>query len=138
MIYYSDKALFVKIAERLCDDILAERYREGDRVPSVRELAAEYEVNTNTALRAFEVLQRDGILLQQRGIGMLVAKGAKRKILNARKKEFLQREMPEFLHRLDLLGLTIDDVCIAWQEYKEQPNIEEKEKNSPPSDASSS
>lgn len=138
MIYYSDKALFVKIAERLCDDILAERYREGDRVPSVRELAAEYEVNTNTALRAFEVLQRDGILLQQRGIGMLVAKGAKRKILNARKKEFLQREMPEFLHRLDLLGLTIDDVCIAWQEYKEQPNIEEKEKNSHPSDASSS
>lgn len=138
MIYYSDKALFVKIAERLCDDILAERCREGDRVPSVRELAAEYEVNTNTALRAFEVLQRDGILLQQRGIGMLVAKGAKRKILNARKKEFLQREMPEFLHRLDLLGLTIDDVCIAWQEYKEQPNIEEKEKNSHPSDASSS
>ena len=62
MIYHSDKALFVKIAERLCDDILADRYREGDRVPSVRELAAEYEVNTNTALRARRgqaVLARD-------------------------------------------------------------------------------
>ena len=42
MIYHSDKALFVKIAERLCDDILADRYREGDRVPSVRELAADH------------------------------------------------------------------------------------------------
>lgn len=119
MIYYSDKALFVKIAERLCDDILADRYREGDRVPSVRELAAEYEVNTNTALRAFEVLQRDDILLQQRGIGMQVARGAKRKILNARKKEFMQSELPDFLRRLDLLGLSIDDVSQAWQHYLE-------------------
>ena len=119
MIYYSDKAIFVKIAERLCDDILADRYKEGDRVPSVRELAAEYEVNTNTALRAFEVLQRDDILLQQRGIGMQVAKGAKRKILTARKKEFLQKEMPDFLRRLDLLGLTIDDVSEAWEEFKD-------------------
>ena len=118
MIYYSDKAIFVKIAERLCDDILADRYKEGDRVPSVRELAAEYEVNTNTALRAFEVLQRDDILLQQRGIGMQVAKGAKRKIQAARKKEFLQKEMPDFLRRLDLLGLTIDDVSEAWEEFK--------------------
>ena len=124
MIYHSDKALFVKIAERLCDDILSDRYREGDRVPSVRELAAEYEVNTNTALRAFEVLQRDDILLQQRGIGMQVARGAKRKILNARKKEFLQHELPDFLRRLDLLGLTIDDVARAWQEYAPLPRRE--------------
>ena len=124
MIYHSDKALFVKIAERLCDDILcddilADRYREGDRVPSVRELAAEYEVNTNTALRAFEVLQRDDILQQQRGIGMQVARGAKRKILNARKKEFLEKEMPDFLRRLQLVGLSIDDVSQAWQQFLE-------------------
>ena len=119
MIYHSDKALFVKIAERLCDDILADRYREGDRVPSVRELAAEYEVNANTALRAFEVLQRDDILQQQRGVGMQVARGAKRKILNARKKEFLEHEMPDFLRRLQLVGLTIDDVSQAWQQYLE-------------------
>jgi DNA-binding transcriptional regulator YhcF (GntR family) len=93
MIYYSDKALFVKIAERLCDDILAGGYREGDRVPSVRELAAEYEVNTNTALRAFEVLQRDGILLQQRGIGMEDAVGL---IVNGYAKEVLNKLPMEF------------------------------------------
>ncbi|MBQ9637755.1 MAG: GntR family transcriptional regulator [Prevotella sp.] len=118
MIYYSDKALFVKIAERLCDDILADRYREGDRVPSVRELSAEYEVNANTALRAFEVLQRDDILVQQRGIGMQVARGAKRKVLNARRKDFVARELPDFLRRLDLLGLTADDVAQAWRDYQ--------------------
>lgn len=90
MIYHNEKALFIKIAERLCDDILSGCYAEGDLVPSVRELAAEYEVNINTALRAFELLQRDGILLSLRGIGMSVAKGARKRILSARRKEFLQ------------------------------------------------
>ncbi|MBQ5578099.1 MAG: winged helix-turn-helix transcriptional regulator, partial [Prevotella sp.] len=61
MIYHSEKAIFIKIAERLCDDILAGLHQEGDRIPSIRELAGEYEVNTNTVLRAFDILQRDDI-----------------------------------------------------------------------------
>lgn len=116
MNYSTDKAIFAQIAERLCDDILSGRYAEGDRVPSVRELAADYEVNVNTVLRSFETLVRDGILQQQRGIGMLVTRGARRRIASARKKDFLQRELPDFFRRLDLLGLTIDDVVAAWQQ----------------------
>lgn len=114
MIYHNEKALFIKIAERICDDILSGCYSEGALVPSVRELAAEYEVNINTALRAFELLQRDNILLQQRGIGMSVAKGAKKRILSARRKEFLQHELPDFLRRMELLGLTLDDIAREW------------------------
>lgn len=114
MIYHNEKALFIKIAERLCDDILSGCYTEGALVPSVRELAAEYEVNINTALRAFELLQRDGILLSQRGIGMSVAKGARRHILSARRKEFLQHELPDFMRRMELLGLTLDDIAREW------------------------
>ncbi len=114
MIYHNEKALFIKIAERLCDDILSGCYAEGDLVPSVRELAAEYEVNINTALRAFELLQRDGILLSLRGIGMSVAKGARKRILSARRKEFLQHELPEFIRRMELLGLTLDDIVHEW------------------------
>ena len=47
MIYQNEKAIYVKIAERLCDDILSERYAEDSRVPSVRELATEYEGRVN-------------------------------------------------------------------------------------------
>lgn len=115
MIYHNEKALFIKIAERLCDDILSGCYAEGDLVPSVRELAAEYEVNINTALRAFELLQRDGILLSLRGIGMSVAKGARKRILSARRKEFLQHELPDFMRRMELLGLTLDDIAREWR-----------------------
>ena len=115
MIYHNERAIFVRIAERICDDILSGKYAEEGRVPSVRELAAEYEVNTNTALRAFDILQRDGILAQQRGIGMLVERGARRRIRAARKKDFLEQDMPDFFRRLRLLGMNIDDVVKAWQ-----------------------
>ena len=115
MIYQNERAIYVRIAERICDDILSGKYAEEERVPSVRELAAEYEVNTNTALRAFDILQRDGILAQQRGIGMLVEHGARRRIRAARRKAFLEHDMPDFFRRLRLLGMTIDDVVEAWQ-----------------------
>lgn len=115
MTQQTDKPLFAQIAERLCDDILAGRYAEGDRVPSVRELAAEFEVNVNTVLRSFDILQREAVLQQQRGIGMVVVRGARRRIAAVRKKDFLQRELPDFFRRLDLLGFTIDDVVEEWR-----------------------
>ena len=120
MIYQNERAIYVRIAERICDDILSGKYAEEERVPSVRELAAEYEVNTNTALRAFDILQRDGILAQQRGIGMLVERGARRRIRAARRKAFLEQDMPDFFRRLRLLGMTIDDVVEAWQAAEEE------------------
>lgn len=120
MIYQNERAIYVRIAERICDDILSGKYAEEERVPSVRELAAEYEVNTNTALRAFDILQRDGILAQQRGIGMLVERGARRRIRAARRKAFMEHDMPDFFRRLRLLGMTIDDVVEAWQAAEER------------------
>ena len=122
----SSLPLFAQIAERICDDILTGRYAEGGRVPSVRELAADYEVNNNTALRSFDILQRDGILQQQRGVGMLVAKGARRRIANKRRKDFIQNELPDFFRRLDLLGLTIDDIITAWQGYGRAHNSQRR------------
>lgn len=114
MIYQNERAIYVKIADRLCDDILSGKYKEEERVPSIRELAAEYEVNTNTVLRTFDILQRDEIIYQKRGIGVFVSHGALRRIRSARKKAFLQNEMPEFFRRLRLLDLSIEDVVQAW------------------------
>ena len=116
MVYQNEKAIYIKIAERICDDILSGHCAEGSRVPSVRELAATYEVNPNTAMRAIETLQRDEVVYQQRGIGVFVAEGARRKILAARKKDFLRHDMPEFLRRLRLLGMTVEDVVRAWED----------------------
>ncbi len=122
MIYQNERAIYMKIADRVCDDILSGKYQEDERVPSIRELAAEYEVNTNTVLRTFDILQRDEIIYQKRGIGVFVAPGARHKICIARKREFRQHELPEFLRRLRLLDMSIEDVVKAWNETNTPEN----------------
>lgn len=58
MITQDSNPIYLKLADRICDNILSERYKEEERIPSVRDFAAEREVNPNTVMRAFEWLQR--------------------------------------------------------------------------------
>ena len=69
MTFNNDKAIYIQMADRLCDDILAGTYSDDDRVPSVREYAVSLEVNTNTAVKAYDQLARDGIIYNRRGLG---------------------------------------------------------------------
>ena len=52
MIFSNDKAIYIQMADRLCDEILAGTYKDDDRIPSVREYAVKLQVNTNTAVKA--------------------------------------------------------------------------------------
>ena len=68
MIFSNDKAIYVQMADRLCDEIVAGTYKDDDRIPSVREYAVMLQVNTNTAVKAFDQLARDGIIYNKRGL----------------------------------------------------------------------
>ena len=61
-----DRAIFLQMADRLCDEIISGTYAEGDRVPSVRDYAVSLQVNTNTAVKTYEFLSRDGIIYNKR------------------------------------------------------------------------
>ncbi|MBM6662517.1 GntR family transcriptional regulator [Marseilla massiliensis] len=67
-----DKPIYLQMAERLCDEILAGTYSDDDRVPSVREYAVMLEVNTNTAVKAYDALARDNVIYNRRGLGYFV------------------------------------------------------------------
>ena len=67
--FNASKAIYVQMADRLCDEILSGRYQENDRIPSVREYAVMLEVNTNTAVKAYELLAREKIVYNKRGLG---------------------------------------------------------------------
>lgn len=71
MDFSNDKAIYIQIAERLCDEILAGKYREDERVPSVREYAVLLEVNTNTTVKSYDQLASEGIIYNKRGLGYL-------------------------------------------------------------------
>lgn len=117
MTFNNDKAIYIQMADRLCDDILAGTYSDDDRVPSVREYAVSLEVNTNTAVKAYDQLARDGIIYNRRGLGYFVTPGARDSITQARRKAFLDTTLPSLFRDMRLLGIRIDDIVKEWNTH---------------------
>ena len=107
MAFNADKPIFLQMADRLCDD---------DRIPSVREYAVLLEVNTNTAMKAYDQLAREHIIYNKRGLGYYVTPGAREQILTQRRRDFMQLQLPELFRQMRLLGLDIKQVADAWEE----------------------
>ena len=114
MIFTNDKAIYIQMVDRLCDEILADKYKDDDRIPSVREYAVLLEVNTNTAVKAYDELSRANIIYNKRGLGYFVTPGAKKQILKERKREFMKQRLPELFRQMQLLGITLEDVKDAY------------------------
>ena len=76
MTFSSDKAIYLQMADRICDEILSGTYADDSRIPSVREGAVMFEVNSNTAVKAYDQLSRVGISYTRRGLGYFVTAGA--------------------------------------------------------------
>lgn len=122
MTFNNDKAIYIQMADRLCDDILAGTYSDDDRVPSVREYAVSLEVNTNTAVKAYDQLARDGIIYNRRGLGYFVTPGARDNIMQARRKAFLDTTLPSLFRDMRLLGIGIDDIVREWNTRSGEAN----------------
>ena len=110
MIFTNDKAIYIQMADRLCDEILADKYKDDDRIPSVREYAVMLEVNANTVVKAYDELSRANIIYNKRGLGYFVTPGAKKQIMKERKQEFMKERLPELFRQMQLLGITLEDV----------------------------
>jgi len=117
MNFQDNKAIYLQIAERICDEILLGNFKEEERVPSVREYAAVVEVNFNTVMRSFEYLQSMDILYNKRGIGYFVAEKARRKILSLRKKQFLQSEINDFFKQIYMLDIPMKEIESMYENY---------------------
>ena len=114
MTFTNDKPIYIQMADRLCDEILSGVYQDDDRIPSVREYAVLLEVNTNTAVKAYEQLAREEVIYNKRGLGYFVTKGAKKQILKERKKAFVKERLPELFRQMQLLDISMDDVTEAY------------------------
>ena len=117
MKFKESKSIYLQIADRICDEILQGQYREGERIPSVREYAATVEVNANTVVRSFDYLQTQEIIYNKRGLGYFVSQGGRERILELRKEVFLRDDLPEFFRQLKSLGISIKEVETMYQNY---------------------
>ena len=114
MTFSNDKPIYLQMADRLCDEILAGTYREDDRIPSVREYAVMLEVNTNTAVKAYDELARADIIYNKRGLGYFVKAGARDVIRQERRRLFKEQQLPELFRQMQLLGLDISDIVYTY------------------------
>lgn len=97
------------MADRMMDEILAGTYSDDMRIPSVREYGTLLQVNTNTAVKCYEQLSRDGIIYQRRGMGYYVTAGARDRIMAHRKEVFFNETCPQLKRDMTLLGISKDE-----------------------------
>lgn len=110
MNFNNNKAIYLQMADWLCDEILAGRYSPDERIPSVREYAAKLGVNANTAVKTYDELARDGIIYNKRGLGYFVSSNAQEHIRSKRREEFFRTMLPEVKRQMKLLNISTDEI----------------------------
>ena len=118
MIFRDNQTIYMQIADRICDEILENKFPPGERIPSIREYAAMVEVNANTVVRSYEWLQQQEIIFNKRGLGYYVSLEGKQRIKDLRREKFFNDELPLFFSRLYTLGITIDEIDARYAEFK--------------------
>jgi len=111
------EAIYLQIAAYVSDHISLGKWLPEQKIPSVRELAVELQVNPNTVMRTYEHLQNQGVVFNKRGLGLFVAPDALAKIKAVRKERFMQQELPDFFRSLYLLGISLDEVQQQYQQF---------------------
>jgi len=117
MNFKDNKAIYLQIADNIGDQILAGKLTPDGKVPSVRELAAEIEVNANTVARTYEYLQQSGVIYTKRGLGYFVSPDAKERIVSSRRNQLMQGEMDYFLGQLKAVGITPAELQQLYTDY---------------------
>ncbi|GLR16281.1 GntR family transcriptional regulator [Portibacter lacus] len=121
MEFNSNNSIYIQIADRICEQILSDEIAGEDRIPSVREFAADIQVNPNTVMRTYGHLQDQGILYNKRGIGYFVSDNAKDIVMKTKKAEFIKESLPEFFKMMDLLKIDFKEL---EKIYKKSTNLQ--------------
>jgi GntR family transcriptional regulator len=108
-IAWSDNApIYRQLKERVVGMMLDGVLKPGDALPSVRQIAAEYQLNPITVSRAYQELADEELVEKRRGLGMYVTEGAREKLLASERDRFLKEEWPLVVERIQRLGLDIE------------------------------
>lgn len=122
MEFKEQQAIYLQIADYVCEKILLGVWKSDEKISSVRELAVLLEVNPNTAMRAYEFLQNKEIIYNKRGIGFFVTLNAIEKVSAFRRQEFLETELPVFLKNMYILNISIQEIEKYYTEFIKSKN----------------
>ena len=103
MEFDNNKPIYLQISDAISDQILDGTLETGGRILSVREYGAQLGVNPNTIMRSYERLTADGIIYNKRGLGYFISDEAKDKILEMKRKQFMEESVPKIRRQMQLL-----------------------------------
>ena len=106
--FSNDKPIFMQLAEIIRGDIISEKVKTGDKLPSVREFAFNYSVNPNTVQKALQLLEDEGLIITDRTNGKFVADNQKQ--IKTQKDKIINEEVNVFIEKMKSFGLTIKDI----------------------------
>jgi GntR family transcriptional regulator len=108
-----NQPIYRQLRDRVVAMILDGVLKEGDPLPSVRNVAAEYRVNPLTVLKSYQELVDDELVEKRRGLGMFIRNGARNLLLDAERQKFLAEEWPRISANIQRLGLKAEELLKA-------------------------
>ena len=105
-----DRPVYLRLRDTIAAMILEGKVREGDALPSVRSLAAEYGANPLTVAKAYQTFQDEGLVTVRRGVGMFVSEGAAERLRDTERRDFLEQRWPGIATQIRRLGLDVEEL----------------------------
>lgn len=122
MIKANNRAIYLVLADKIMDDVLSGKLQPEDRLPSIREYAAEVQVNPNTMMRTYDYLSSIGAVYNKRGVGYFLSPDAHAKVEEIRHRQLMDDELNAIFRQLQLLGISADELRTRYVDYLQKSN----------------
>jgi len=123
-----NQPIYRQLRDRVVAMILDRVLKEGDPLPSVRNVAAEYRLNPLTVLKGYQQLVDEELVEKRRGLGMFVKSGARDLLLQGERRKFLAEEWPRIYATMQRLGLKPQDLLNGGGDRRPDSNTEEEDR----------
>ncbi len=118
MEFRDNEAIYLQIAAYVGQNILLHKWPAEQKIPSVRDLAIELQVNLNTVMRSYEFLETLGAIYNKRGLGFFVSPDGYEKVKEYRKTRFIQQDLPVFFTNIYLLDISPEEIMQWYGQFK--------------------
>ncbi|HSS07163.1 MAG TPA: GntR family transcriptional regulator [Rhodanobacteraceae bacterium] len=112
--------IYRQLRDRVVAMILDGVLKQGDALPSVRQVAADFQINPITVSKAYQELVDENLVEKRRGLGMYVTEGARSALMKSERDRFLTEEWPPLFERLTRLGLSLQDLMDETRHHDEE------------------
>lgn len=119
MDFKDNRPIYLQIVALIAERISTSQWKEEERIPSVRDLGMELGVNPNTCMRAYELLTREDVIVNRRGIGYFVCKGGRALVRKMSRREFIHDTLPEIFAQMKSLDISVEELVKLYEKYQD-------------------